>query len=657
MTNRFGGIPVEQASPEQPKNRFGGIPVDALDQSSLEATPSQGIINDPAFDLNRRFDLFESQTKPSVTGFEGTQFSSQGGAQDAPLSEEELSLFRETPDKRQLWLKKIRGINPVLADQIEGMSAGESFLVGSGKVANDVIQGFERLVGASSMEEAMQDEQAYNFLSMVRPSAGAGSMVTQAATFGVPLAKAAQIPNIAARVPSAFALGASEAGLIESGQGGDAGDIATSAAIGGTLTAAGGELFGSRPQSAARLKIKAMIEQGGKGKELVKYIGDTTLDAQDDAVVREGLKGAYQDKRAVKYLIDGSGRVKKDPLAKAALRQGYDEGTVSVIKGSSDVDKGLLRKMLNIQKKTLKDSRYGLTNRPSDVAGQSLAARVNFVKNTNKQAGKRLDSVAKSLKGKPVNYQDALDQFVNDLDDMGVSLSNQGGVKVSYQNSMLEGLDDAQGVVTRVLKRLTSTKPPDAFDVHRMKRFIDQQVTFGKKGDGLKGEAEGVIKKLRRNLDKSLDDAFPEYNQVNTQYADTIQVLDEFQTAAGRSMNLNSPNVDKALGTASRKLMSNYQSRVALMDSLDNMERVITKYGGNFDDDLLTQVLFFDELNTVFKPAARTSLQGEMGKVGQRVLRSGLTRETRAEAAMEGIQALRGINDDGAIRAMEDLLK
>lgn len=160
---------------------------------------------------------------------------------------------------------------------------------------------------------------------------------------------------------------------------------------------------------------------------------------------------------------------------------------MSVIKGSSDVDKGLLRKMLNIQKKTLKDSRYGLTNRPSDVAGQSLAARVNFVKNTNKQAGKRLDSVAKSLKGKPVNYQDALDQFVNDLDDMGVSLSNQGGVKVSYQNSMLEGLDDAQGVVTRVLKRLTSTKPPDAFDVHRMKRFIDQQVTFGKKGDGLKG--------------------------------------------------------------------------------------------------------------------------------------------------------------------------
>lgn len=633
MASKFGGIPVEQAAPEQPKSKFGGIPVNAPSQSSqtptdsLQAAPLQGIINDPSFDINRRFDLFESQTKPSVTGFEGAQFSAQGGAQDAPLSEEELSLFRETPDKRQLWLKRIRGINPALADQIEEMSAAQSFAVGSGKVVSDVLQGFERLVGASSMDEAMADEQAYNFLSNVRPSAGAGNFAGQAAAFGLPMAKVAQVPGMAARVPTAFAVGATESGLIESGQGGDAGDITQSAAIGGALTALGTELFGGRPQSASRQKIKQIIQQGDESKKVAKY------------------------------LIDGAGRVQKDPIAKAAIRQGYDDGTVAVLKGASDTDKALLRKMLNIQKKTLKDSRYGLTNRPSDVAGQSLAARVNFVKNTNKQAGKRLDSVAKSLKGKSVNYQDALDQFVNDLDDMGVSLSNQGGVKVSYQNSMLEGLDDAQGVVTRVLKRLTNTKPPDAFDVHRMKRFIDQQVTFGKKGDGLKGEAEGVIKRLRRNLDKSLDDAFPEYNQVNTQYADTIQVLDEFQTAAGRSLNLDSPNVDKALGTASRKLMSNYQSRVALMDSLDNMERVITKYNGKFDDDLLTQVLFFDELNTVFKPAARASFQGDINKVGQRMLRSGPTKEGLIDTAMEGVQALRGINDDGAIRAMEELLK
>lgn len=205
------------------------------------------------------------------------------------------------------------------------------------------------------------------------------------------------------------------------------------------------------------------------------------------------------------------------------------------------------------------------------------------------------------------------------------------------------------------MKRLANTRTPDAYDVHRAKRFIDNMVTYGKGQDkGLKGEVLSAIKSLRRNLDSSLDEAFPEYNKVNTQYADTIKAIDAFQDAIGRKINLDSPNVDKALGTASRKLMSNYQTRVNLIDSLDDIDSVISKYGGKFDDDLLTQVLFFDELNAVFKPAARASFQGDISKEVMRGIRSG---ESLKEVAAEKvIDKVRNINEEQALKTIKELL-
>ena len=194
-----------------------------------------------------------------------------------------------------------------------------------------------------------------------------------------------------------------------------------------------------------------------------------------------------------------------------------------------------------------------------------------------------------------------------------------------------------------------------------MKRFIDEVVTYGKQGEGLSGKTERILKQLRRDLDSTLDDAFPEYNRVNTTYADTVGSLDALQDVAGKKMDLFGKNADKATGTLLRRLMSNAQSRVNLVDAVDSLESIAKKYGGEFTDDISTQMLFADELDNVFGSVARTSFAGETAKGIRKGAEVVTGQRTVVGAALEagaaGVEKLRGINEKNAFKSITELLK
>jgi hypothetical protein len=345
-----------------------------------------------------------------------------------------------------------------------------------------------------------------------------------------------------------------------------------------------------------------------------------------------------------------------DVAAKDAIKQGFDEGVIAAVKGSSPADRKSMRKMVNIMERGKKNARFAVTNRPSDVVGDSLMDRVRTVQKINRDAGKRLDTVAKSLKGQQVEFQPAVNAFINDLGDMGISVTDD--LKLNFSGSDIEGLAGPERAITQVFNRMKTTRPPDAFDLHRMKRFIDEQVTFGKNAEGLAGRSEAVLKSLRRNLDQTLDSNFPEYDAVNTQYSETIGALDALQDVAGRKMDLTGPNAEKATGTLMRRLMSNAQSRVTLLDSINQIEDVANKFGGKFKDDLLSQVLFVDELDSVFGPVARTSFQGQIKQgVGAaiEVKTSPVAAALRAGGAV--VDKARGINQEGAFKSIKKLLQ
>jgi hypothetical protein len=357
-------------------------------------------------------------------------------------------------------------------------------------------------------------------------------------------------------------------------------------------------------------------------------------------------------------------QVVPDNEAAAALKQGWKDGTVASIKAATDKDRQAMTKMLNIFKIGDKNDKFRAMNRPADILGDTVQARVDFLANANKQAGKAIDRIAQTrLRGQAVDYDPAINSFLNDLGAMGVKveLDQNGVAKAILQGSDIQGDKAAQRILNTVLERLSTANAPDAYGVHTAKRFIDTQVNYGKKNlaNPLTAQAERALKSLRRNLNQSLGEKFPVYKAANEKYADTITALDDLQKAAGTQIDFDSESANKALGTAMRKLTSNYGTRANLIDSLDQANQVASKYGMKLDDDIVNQLIFVNELDRMFGAAADTSLKGQMSQAletGVDIARGGAARRA-IELLAEKAEGLRGINKENAIKAMEEILK
>ena len=373
--------------------------------------------------------------------------------------------------------------------------------------------------------------------------------------------------------------------------------------------------------------------------------------------------------------LKGAGMAIKDPQATAAIKQGFDEGVIAAVKNSSPEDRAKMVQMSDIKERGLQDNRYAAEHRPSDIVGQSVTDRFKVVHRANKLSGKEINKVAETLKGKPIDIEAATSGFADSLNDLGVRLvdDGKGGKKPDFEFSQLGPGD--RGPLKEVIRQMNIIGGTvDGFAAHRMKRVIDNNVTFGKVKTGMSGDAERALKSFRASLDDSLDSQFPKYNEANTVYAETIGALDAFQDVAGKKMNLTGPNSDKAVGTLMRRVLSNAQSRVRLIDSVNEIETIANKYinldfgpkrigpaGKGFTDDLLNQVLFVDELDARFGAIARTSFQGEIEQGAKQAARAATTKAGAADAAIglaaKSIEKARGVSDEAAFKAIKDLLR
>lgn len=491
-------------------------------------------------------------------------------------------------------------------------------------------------------------------------------------------------------VPGGVAGGALMRGVAQSApafsaSGNAAAPLAQQSALSGSLQQMGGSTLGQDALYSALSGVGSVVgREGGQlvggdtGANIGSFIGAVAAPAS--VAVGSGLaRGAAQQSDEIgqrlvsgdtsrdlaAYRIDpeklaqGSVRAARDSQAKEAIKQGFDDGVISAVKASSKDSKKKLLKMALSAEQAKKDAVYGSYNRPADVAGDSLAERLKYVKRVNTEAGKQLDDVAKSLRGQAADFEAPANSFYSQLDDMGVSIGENGSL--NFRGSDIEGISGAEKIIKQVADRVNRTSSQDAYDMHRLKRFIDEQVSYGKTTEGLSGKAERALKGLRASIDESLDNQFPEYNRVNTQYSDTIQAIDAFKDASGSKVNLFGANSDKALGTVARRLLSNTQSRVNLIDSIKNLDDTSLKYGAKFDDDIMTQMLFADELDKLFGTQARTSLQGDVSKATRRGIETATGQRSLSglaiDAAAGGIEKARGINEENAFKSIKELLK
>lgn len=387
------------------------------------------------------------------------------------------------------------------------------------------------------------------------------------------------------------------------------------------------------------------------------------LSPQDSATLRKQIAQNPDSTELVNFRISGTQAV-PDNEAASAITQGWKDGTIASIKAASDKDRQAMTKMLNIFKMGEKREAYRAINRPADILGDTVQSRIDFLARNNKTSGMAIDRIARSrLSGQTVNYDPAVNTFLKDLENIGVKveLDPSGVAKANLNGSRIEGDVAGERLLNIVLKRLSKTEAPDALGVHDAKRFIDTQVDYGKRNlsNPLTAEAERIVKGLRRNLNQTLGERFPVYKAANEKYSDTITALDALQDAAGTKIDFTSPSANKQLGTAMRKLTSNYGTRANLIDALDLANSTSTKYGLKLEDDIVNQLIFVNELDRMFGAAADTSLKGQQAQAqitGLDIAR-GRLRERALDLLAEKAEELRGVNKENAVKAMEELLK
>jgi len=390
--------------------------------------------------------------------------------------------------------------------------------------------------------------------------------------------------------------------------------------------------------------------------------GDTenTLAPLDLKIEKPNLKDAKGN------LLPEAFKIVDDDLAKEAIKQGFEDGLVQAVKTTDDYNVGKMLDMLNVSQKGKKNTVWGNTNRPTDVIGDSFAQNLSFIKSLNKKAGEEIDSAARSLSGKSVDVAEPVNNFINTLSDkmkVNIVVDESGKIRPDFRGSDIEGKMYApeQRLINNIVERMGNTKAPDAYDVHRLKRAIDQTVTYGKTNSkSMWPDAERAVKSLRNNLDGVLDSNFESYNKANTKYADTVQALDSFQNVAGKKIDLFGEGAEKQIGTTMRGLLSNIKSRQELTNSIKNIHEVSNKYGNPAKDDPMALITFANELDNMFGPAAKSSLAGEQSIGTKAALRNVANSRSITELGIGGVQAvadkMRGVNQDAAYKSMRDLL-
>ncbi|PHS61647.1 MAG: hypothetical protein COB12_11960 [Flavobacterium sp.] len=477
------------------------------------------------------------------------------------------------------------------------------------------------------------------------------------ATEGAPVPVRAAVATLAELIPDIALTATGLKGAKVTGQASK--ELAAQAKQAGTLTVqelapiakAGGELIKD---------IKRF--QTPKTREIARQLkaGDINTDV---ALLKLADEGISNPTVRQKLLGADLPKVVKDTPTVQAARQGISEDFLEVVKkGSTRADKSALIKMTDIAKKGRTNPLFRRDSRPSFVAGDVLLDKVNAIKSINRAAGKRIGNATKFLKGKQVPVAEIGDKFLSTLDDLKITIKPDG--KLDFKDALISGAGRKKAIAD-IFDRMSRNKNPDALDLHELKQFIDDTVSYGKTVRGLGGKAENALKGLRTNIKETLDSNFPQYAKANEAYSDTIGLLDKIQDLAGKKTNLTSDSAAGDLATLARRITSNAQSRGRVRDAFLDLDKLLDKHAGfsgvkrlpgkgdgKVDFNLLME--YADELDKVTGSAATTSFAG----AGETALKAVLgPKQFLADKATEAAKGLAGVSVKRAHETMSEFLK
>lgn len=388
----------------------------------------------------------------------------------------------------------------------------------------------------------------------------------------------------------------------------------------------------------------------------------------------------------------GKGGVEKDPLGLEAVRQGWSEGFVAAVKTSSPSTKSVMDQMIQ-QYRAFRANEAFDPNlpRPSDLAGDAVVTRIEYIKDTIDNANKVKDQIADQVfVGMPVDVNRVGTAFTDALKAQGVELlpDASGVLKVPrFEGSKISVDRTAQRVVKDTIK-LLSEAGTDAASLHALKGQLDALINYRRSAaNKLTPDGEKVVKALRREINTVLREASPEYARANDIVSKGLDAFERFDDATASGVKIFEETANKTIGTELRKVFSNYTNRVDIQNAVGNLEQVakdfakggdskaVVQFSGqvkgprqtqtpDFDLNAYDLVRFASAMDDRIKPVAQKSFAGEMGSAVERGVRravdpTGATPFMGAAMDIVGGMMRRGepVTDVSALNILEELVK
>lgn len=392
-------------------------------------------------------------------------------------------------------------------------------------------------------------------------------------------------------------------------------------------------------------------------RETAKILQSGEIDA-DTALYKTIGEGITNPTKRQKFLGLDAPKLVKDKDAENVARHGFSNGLIDATKkAATNADLEAMKQMTNISRRSKKDPVFSVDVVPRNVIGDILLNKINDIKKVNRESGKAIGDYSRILSGKKFPVASIGDGFKETLSTLKVKITPDN--KLDFSDSIVSGAGRRKAIQD-IYGRMIRNKDPDALDLHELKQYIDETVSYGKSVRGLGGKAESALKELRTNIKKTLDEEFPEYAEANKTYSDTITILDEVQRLAGKNTDLTSDSAGGALASLTRRITSEAQSASAVREMVNNINKVFDAYQpknriGKKPDDVNINLLlhYADELDKVAGPHKTTSFTGGIETA---IKASRGPKQMAIEKAEELARAAAGIDEYTKYRDMSKFL-
>ena len=359
------------------------------------------------------------------------------------------------------------------------------------------------------------------------------------------------------------------------------------------------------------------------------------------------------------YQLNNKGKVETDMLAKDAVRQGFEGADLQSIKVANDPTKAKMQNMIAVTKRRNVDS--STLERPTDVIGESVLGRFDYIRRSANEAKLELDQIAGTrLRGKAVDLDEIETNFLGEMERLDVDVNrNTVPPTLDFGGSLIAKDKTSQRVIRDIVDLLGYKASPNAQRAHKLKRQLDTLIDFKKQSAGGLTEAgRNVAKSVRASLNRAVRDIDDDYARVNDTLSESLGAMEDFQRALGGSIDVFASGANKAIGQDLRGLLSNRKSRVRLENAVNEIDTVARNMGGSFGDDINVLVNFANTLENRFGVVAKNSLKGEFVSGAKQAARGREgVKEAVIERATEALERSRGINDKNAMLTIEALVK